>query len=370
MAKLKKYQKEAVLFTRNKEKVILNMGCRTGKTITSLCCLFYHTVVVIGPPHLKKFWLEENKKLLLPKNLKYYSRFDRKGLAKEYGNYNKAVILDEAHENMKWSTNEEILKMCKRSYQTLLLTATPFVNNPLDLYWPLKICGEWEHSKADFTLIFCGGQRVKNKPNIVYPTGLTNQMELKKMIKNTTYTYFREEKVIKRRVIIGEKPLTTPKNIQNFSSFQKMQGFLKSQNKTFLNYLKKRLDKSGKIGILFFHKEVGRLLKDEIEDAFLIDGGVPIGKRHSIIKSFEKSKKGALLLNYKSCGVGIDVKTVDVVIFAESTWSPAKDYQAYMRFYGHEREKPLKVVYPVFEDEERLIVSKRKEQSFLMLREV
>ena len=365
--KFKPYQIKAIKACRQKKKIILNMGCRTGKTLTALKAVKSKQPVVIGPPHLKAFWLAEAKKLDPPRTPIFLSRFNKKGLWEILRTRPKAVIVDEAHENTLWDTAKFILMMCKSAEKVLWLSATPMTDSAESFYWPLKICGKWNDTKANYRLIFCGGQRLKNKPQIVYPTGLTNEKELKKMIDECSFSYFRKEKVIKKFKNIGDKPIKKTDRIEDFSTFQKIQGFAKCQNEVFLNYLKKKFDRYGKVGILFFHKEVGRLILKQFENGFLIDGDVPIPQRSRKIKKFEELKKGFILLNYKSCGVGIDIKTVDCVIFAEATWSPAKDYQSYMRFYGFKRKTPLKVFFPVFKDEERFIVSKRKQKMLNLL---
>ena len=369
---LKDYQKEAKKQCLLRNKLILNMGCRTGKTITSLKAIKYPSVVVIGPPNLKDFWLSESKKRNKPLATKYISRFAKKELFKTSKKKPKAVIVDESHQNISWTTSKSVLEMCKTAKQVIFLTATPLINNPLDFYWPLKICGGWSGSKADFTLLFCGGQRLRKNPQIVYPTGLTNRKELKKRIDACTHTYFRPENVIKKIKVIRDKPISPTTDIRDFATIQKMQGFMKCQDRHLLKYLKIKLDKFGKVGILYFHKDLGRDLKIHLDGKFLIDGNTPIKKRDRIIEEFENCNKGFIFLNYVSCGVGIDIQTVDCVVFAESTWSPAKDYQAYMRFYGFNRDKPLYVHYPVYYEEERFMVSQRKEKvlSFLTKRGV
>ena len=369
MVELRDYQKKAVLWCRKNPKTILNMGCRTGKTLTALKAVNHHVVTVIGPPHLKEFWKAEFNRLSgRPYMIEYISSFDKKGLRECFRSKPECIIVDEAHERMSWDTSRTILEMCVKAQQVILLTATPVINDPLNLYWPLKICGKWSDSIDNFKLIFCGGQRLRSDPRIIYPTDPTNLESLKALVKEASYRYFRPEKVKKWRINLGEKPIGQASKIEDFATFQKIQGFLKVKNLKFLKVLKKNLDKNRKIGILFFHKQVGKILQKKLSNTYLIDGDVPIGKRAEIVKDFEACDKGFILLNYKSSGVGIDIKTVDTAIFAEATWSPAKDYQAYMRFYGYSRTKTLQVKYPTFTEEERLIVSRRKQDALSLLK--
>ena len=152
--KLKEYQKEAIKYIREHKKAMLNMGCRTGKTITALCAMPYRFLWVVGPPAVESFWRKENRKLKRPKDLCFLSKFNKKDLWGMARAKPRQIIVDESHENMKWQTSEPILRACKRAEYVALLTATPIINDPLSLYWPLKICGEFMGTIDAFKLIY------------------------------------------------------------------------------------------------------------------------------------------------------------------------------------------------------------------------
>ena len=349
---LKDYQKEAIKFLIFRRRAILQMGCGMGKTATALyACPYNKEVVVVGPPSLRDNWINEAMKT--GRTIKFISSFDKK--SQRDCRPPHSLIIDEAHAYLSnFNQNFHLIKLALKSKRLYMLTATPLINNPLPLYWMLKLCGEnW--TKHDFLFKFCGGKRRRDNPYIVYPTGPTNLDILRDVKRKYTFFKNRKLKIKKISIDLGKAPIKTAGKIEDYSNIENILGILKSNDANVLSFLKKMLTNYKKCVIFFNHKEVGIRLH-KICGGVLVDGDVSFKKRNEIFKNL----KGSLFLNSRAVGVGVNIEDADCVIFVERTWSPFKDYQAYMRCYRMERKEVLKVYFLDYEDEAKLLVGKRK----------
>ena len=355
MIKLRDYQIEGAKFLASRKKAILQMGCGMGKTITSLyACPLYKPIMVVAPPALKEKWEEEASKMR--RVIRFVSSYNKQQLRDLHPHF--TIIIDEAHDQLKsWNKDQHLIKQALRSKYCYMLTATPLINDPLPYYWILKICGvSW--SKDQYKFKFCGGERLKGRmSHVVVMKGPTNLDLLKKIKKPHTFSKFRKLKIVQKEINLGPAPIGTSETLESYSNVENLLGIMKTRDENFIKNLKKSLTGVSKCVIFFIHREVGRSLKNKF-GGFYIDGEIPFKRRNEIFKKF---KEGNLFINSKACGVGVDIEEVDRVIFAERTWSPFRDYQAYMRCYRMKRDRILEVHFLDYEDEAKLLVGKRKE---------
>ena len=368
---LRDYQKKGASFLYAKKKALLIMGCRTGKTATALAAsdLTKLPVYIVGAPLTQKIW--ETECIFLCKHRRFISPFKK-------GNHripNKCVlIIDECQLYMHdWEKHKTIIRMALKAEYCFMLTATPLTNDPINLYWPLKICGE-VFSKDKYKLRYMGGKKHRSRP-FIYPTEPTNIMELKKIKEKHSFIFFRKESVISKRFNLGKCPLKAPDEIEDYSSAQKALSILKVddilKDSNFMD-----LVSSGGLSVVYFRHilagkrlflacknlcNVSGLSYKRKRNFFYIDGSVPFNKRLEIIDKFQSLNNATLFLNVDSSGIGIDIQKPDNVIFFERTWSGFKDYQAYMRCYGFKPKETLFVYYFDYENEARYNVVQKKE---------
>lgn len=103
------------------------------------------------------------------------------------------------------------------------------------------------------------------------------------------------------------------------------------------------------------YQAIADLLKQELERRYpkgffaVIDGRVPVVDRQPIIDAFFSSGTfGALLLNPKAAGAGLNITAANHVIHFNPEWNPALTDQATARAYRRKQTRPVTVHYLYF----------------------
>lgn len=103
------------------------------------------------------------------------------------------------------------------------------------------------------------------------------------------------------------------------------------------------------------YQAIADLLNQELERRYpngffaVIDGRVPVVDRQPIIDSFFSSGTfGALLLNPKAAGAGLNITAANHVIHFNPEWNPALTDQATARAYRRKQTRPVTVHYLYF----------------------
>ena len=146
--------------------------------------------------------------------------------------------------------------MAKKSEYCFMLTATPLTNSPINLYWPLKICGEkWigkeEWTKKEFVKRYVGGKQHKFFTNLIYPTEPTNIRELSTIKKCNSFIYKRKENVKTFDINFGEAPIKTSGNLVNYSLVEKLLGITKANDKHIIHSYNFFISVTGQYDFIF-----------------------------------------------------------------------------------------------------------------------
>ncbi len=90
-----------------------------------------------------------------------------------------------------------------------------------------------------------------------------------------------------------------------------------------------------------------------------IDGRVPVPSRQTIVDDFSAATAGALFLNPKAAGVGLNITAANHVIHYNPEWNPALQDQASARAYRRKQERPVTIHQMFFVDSvEEVIVDR------------
>jgi SWI/SNF-related matrix-associated actin-dependent regulator 1 of chromatin subfamily A len=202
--KLYKHQKQALAWLEPKPKAILALDMGLGKTCVSSLNLTVPALVVC-PASLKLNWQKELamwrpelsvQVVQSPKDQltgAHVTIVNYDILAKlELPEY-KTVVVDEAHyiKNYKAKRTKLMMGLIKTTPNVRLLTGTPIVNRPIELWTQLYAIGATKLGYFEFGMRFCAGWKT---PWDTYDfTGSSRQAELVKLLDPVMLRMTKEE---------------------------------------------------------------------------------------------------------------------------------------------------------------------------------
>ena len=261
----------------------------------------------------------------------------------------KSVIVDESHRCKDTKTQQAkfTLNICQGKERVILLSGTPVVNKPIDLFPQLAIMGRLKEfgGRKGYLARYCEGGR-----------GATNLKELN--YKLNKYCFFRREKkdVAKdlpekqRQTILCD--ITTRKEYEkaknDFVNFLKEKGAddaeiakkMRGEIMVKMGELKKLsaygklpeakefihevIDSGEKLIVFAIHHVIVDSLKKEFPGAVSVTGRDSQDEKQQSIDSFQKDPNTKLIIcNIKAAGVGITLTASSRVAFIEYPWTYA-----------------------------------------------
>ncbi len=282
------------------------------------------------------------------------------------------IIFDEAHKIKNRKTKQTqgaLLVASNQSKRVILMSGTPILNNPQDLYLLLKIVNPRLYpSYTKFTSEFCIVEQLPFPPfpRVIQP-GVKNKDKLisilsqcmlrrEKHVINLTpksyrtipvelgddqlYKYLTMEEDLFTLLDTGEK-ITAPAAIAKLTRLRQicLEPNLLSDNhkistpsvKTLL--IKELIEDSDSPVIVFtYFSKYAKLLSDELTKAKIANvtytGADKTSTRAQIVKDFQAGKYKALIGTITSMGLGLTLTASHTVIFSDLFWTPATNEQA------------------------------------------
>jgi SWI/SNF-related matrix-associated actin-dependent regulator of chromatin subfamily A-like protein 1 len=354
---LKKYQQEDVATLLKRSKCFLALEQGLGKTAVSLVDSIA-PVLVICPATLKfnwkaesAMWRPEYKAQVIDSKTQsfdssanlYIVNYDilSKHIAK-IPDAIKTLIVDEAHycKNPSAKRTKIVSNLIKRFERVRLLSGTPVVNRPMDLFAMLKAIGAIKMDYMSFGRRYCSGWQTPWGSFDV--SGSSNLEELYEklepvMIRRTKKSALPELPDKTYRIIELDLPLD--KREKDFAqksialadhqvSFQALSDILKlnAQRKLPLaiEHIENILESEQKVLVFAWHteivEEVARLLSKY--NSVSITGSTSLTKRQEAVDAFQHGDARILVGNIKAAGVGLTLTSASYVVFVESTWTP------------------------------------------------
>jgi len=295
------------------------------------------------------------------------------------------VIADEAHylKNATSNRTKIFIDFASRIPNRWFLTGTPITNRPIDFYTMLYLCDSpiatnWMH----FVRRYCAGRQIKRpgtNKKFWLTTGSSNLDELRDysadvMLRRTkkdsinlpqktvkpiylpmefsaSYNeYLREyEEWVDSTERLEEKPkitdhLTRLLKVRQLLSFDKL--------KYTIEVAEDMIENDQKVIIFSCFTNTINALHDHFGKAsVLIDGSVSSKKRDDAVEKFQNDPKIKVFCgNIVAAGVGLTLTEGSVVIFNDLDWTPANHSQAEDRSHRIGQEKPVHIIYPLFDD--------------------
>lgn len=378
--KLKPYQEEGVKFLARNPKCMLADEMGLGKTIQAIVACHVveaERILVICPASVKGMWAKKIEEVLGKKaniisgykgkaqgdvNIMNYDLFAvdkfRKNL-RDYGNFD-VVICDEAHalKSGKSIRTRAVLGakwgLIHRTKRMWLLTGTPILNRPLDLYVIMRSLGGESllgQYNAYFPFVFRYCAAYRERGQYLNTSGASNLEELRERL---------EPIFLRRTKDMVENQLPEIECIDYDFTMPSMRNVLKDEehiasarkqlgiNKVIdcKNTIQDIIDGAGKILIFIHHQEVKKMLQQMYPEALAITGLTPSHRRPIIVEQFRYDDDVKILIGQiKACGEGVDglQYACNHVMFLEKSWTPAEMDQAVARLHRMGQEHPVTV---------------------------
>lgn len=288
----------------------------------------------------------------------------------------KSVIVDESH-RLK-DPNSIQAKICiqltKGKKYIILLTGTPVVNKPIDLFSQLAVMFKLSHFGGEngFKTRYCEGGR-----------GSANLKELNYLMNMSCYFMRKKEDVLKdlpplsRQTIIcsisTKDEFDKVKN--DFANFLKNSDLTDSEIKKKVSsetivkitmllqisargkleaareYIDEIIDSGQKIVVFCKHKIIVDLLKEIYPKAVTVTGQDDAIQKQNSVDSFQnKETTNIIICNHKAAGVGLTLTASSEVLFVELPWTQADCEQAEARCHRMGQPSNVRATYLLGED--------------------
>ncbi|BES91962.1 Hypothetical protein NTJ_04770 [Nesidiocoris tenuis] len=393
------FQKEGVQFaiSRNGRCLIADeMGL--GKTVQALAVAdYYHQdwpILIVCPSSMRFQWQEEVLKYL--KKIPSYGiivvtkgntiienpkvviiSYDLVHKLKEILKQLKFnfVICDECHsiKEKKSNRTQGVLEMTKKARRVLLLSGTPLLSRPKDMFPQLQaIAPSLFPDQRKYEVRYCDGKETKFGWNA---TGSSNLLELKTILQHKVMIRRLKVEVLdqlpqKTRMKLSlnriGKICTDSAKMRNFEQIMTQDRLNKREQRSTLltyyaetgkakipaicSYLKELLKQNKKFLVFAHHKEVldaiSNLLEETETHYIRIDGSVHSEDRKNVADQFQENEKFRVaVLSITAASTGLTLTAAQLVVFAELFWNPAQLLQAEDRAHRIGQQSTVMVQY-------------------------
>lgn len=352
------YPHQQQLLDRNPPKHLLSFDTGTGKTILSIALAEKNLVrcLVVVPKALKEQWQEEVNK--------YGDKVDYFIVTKEEFKRDllklkgfDGIIIDEAHhflgikskfhKNLVWFLKKHQLRY------VWLLTATPYLSTPWNIYAAAKLLGhEWDRREFEykFFFFFPMGNRIipKVRENIDVKQDLaemmkpfTTSVDMKDIVEVPEQTMNVEYFEKTEDQIRGIEALTDSAFITFWTKQHQIENGLLYEDGAETTYFEAKkneaifdiVKKERKVAIFARYNAqlvgLSHLLENSGKRIFTITGATE--DRHSVVKQANASDECVVLIQAECCE-GYELPTIHAIIFASLSFSWKSFKQACGRF--------------------------------------
>ena len=355
------YQRDAVNWLAARPKAFLALDQGLGKTAVA-CTDMQFPALVVCPTTLKINWSRElqmwrpgstsqiidgSTKVIDPNidltiiNYDILHKFD---LPPVY----QTLVIDECHyaKSATAKRTKACVKLIRSIPRVRLLSGTPVVNRPIELFALLKAIGGTKLDYINFGRRYCSGWTTPWGSFDV--SGASRLEELYEKLSNymlrvTKETALPELPAKTYRIVELDLPLSMQEKkllrqdidrpvheipFQAIADIQK----LNAQRKLPLaiEHIKNILEHTQSVVIFAWHTEIITALAEALKDygVVVITGSTPKQVRQDAVDEFQTNQASVFIGNIKAAGVGITLTAASNVVFVETTWTPADLHQA------------------------------------------
>jgi SWI/SNF-related matrix-associated actin-dependent regulator 1 of chromatin subfamily A len=260
----------------------------------------------------------------------------------------QTLVIDECHyaKSATAKRTKACVKLIRSTPRVRLLSGTPVVNRPIELFALLKAIGGTKLDYINFGRRYCSGWTTPWGSFDV--SGASRLEELYEKLSNymlrvTKETALPELPSKTYRIVELDLPISAqekkllrndidrPVHAIPFQAIADIQK-LNAQRKLPLavEHIKNILEHEENVVIFGWHTEIITALADALKDygVRIITGATLKDKRQSAVDDFQNKKVRVFIGNIKAAGVGITLTAASYVVFVETTWTPADLHQA------------------------------------------
>ena len=397
------FQNVGIKYMLNNNNTLLADSMGIGKTIQAIGLinqLKLNKILIVCPASIKLNWVDELNKWLINKDYKIVLIKSEKDITTDDNtiyvtNYAKIkgitdmlkinkydlLILDESHyiKNNKTQRTKAIFKISKNCKRKILLTGTPILNKPIDLFTQLKLL---KSPLADnwykYTTKFCNGHQGVFGYDA---SGSSNLDELNSELRSTIMIRRLKKDVLtelppKIRQIIpmdSKKLIKLNKQLEQFIDKNDLESFY--DGKTELDsmfstvdfqkmakvrhelgvakvpeankFIQDLLELSGKVVVFVRHLDVANMIYEKFKKiSVLHTGEMNLDDKNRSIKLFQNNDDIKLIiLTIKSGGVGITLTSASTMVFVEYEFDIGSMIQAEDRIYRIGQNKIVNIYH-------------------------
>ncbi|XP_059152486.1 SWI/SNF-related matrix-associated actin-dependent regulator of chromatin subfamily A-like protein 1 [Physella acuta] len=378
-------------------KLLLADDMGLGKTLQAICIACYYRkewpLLVVCPSSVRFDWAQQICKWLPSVaacdvnviettkmsatsglvNIISYDLLSRKG-SEIPVDFFKVIIMDESHflKNAKTARTRAALPLLKSARRVLLLSGTPALSRPNELFCQITaICADL-FKFHDFGLRYCNANQL---PWGWDYTGSSNMQELQLLLEKKIMLRRQKKDVLSqlpaktRQIFVLDHSLVKKNKDLNVASklmhSKKLKGsdkqgallqYFNETCKAKLNavrqYLLDLVESDKKFLVFAHHKEMLDCIEDGIKSQspdinyIRIDGRTSSELRHEFCKKFQTNDSYRVaILSITAANAGLNLCAASLVIFAELFWNPGILVQAEDRAHRIGQEDSVTIQY-------------------------
>lgn len=384
------YQKYGIDFCSGKAAVLIGDEMGLGKTIQAIGAVNQDPqaefVLVVCPASLKVNWRQEIDKWGVSPcafwTITNYDQLHKLDMSLEWD----LVVFDEAHYLKNTDAKRSRLARQIKAKRTLLLTGTPILNRPIELWHLLHILDPktWPmNSRMRYALRYCNAyQRKVGRSKMVWDmSGASNLDELREILKPVMIRRTKAEVLTqlppKRRQIVelsqqgmtrafrnlmkvsiqsyGEQVRDLDCNVEAlWSKLSELRhDTALAKLPLAIEFIKDALESSEKIVVFAHHRDVLEELYNALAEysPVMVHGGTTLANRQAAVDAFQNRPTARVFIGQlQAAGVGLTLTAASHVIFVELDWVPGNVSQAEDRCHRIGQQESVLVQHLVLED--------------------
>lgn len=377
------FQREGVVHALNRGgRIILADDMGLGKTVQALAIAYYYRsewpLLVISPASLLESWADACM-TFLGRRAVVARREEDLGSEISITSYEVAsssaptlskmgimvMIVDECHYLKSLSTKRTrfIVPLLQKASRALLLSGTPAVSRPLELYPIISAVDRTIFPRfTEYGARYCDGR----KAGLWYDyRGCSNAEELHYILKRYLMLRRTKDEVLsqlppksRRQVILqAMKRQAMPEGevmggAVEASIIVQYKEAVDLKIESVKQYLSTMIERDVKFIVFCHHTEMieglAGFFKEREVSIIKIDGSTPSAGRSALVRDYqEKDEVRVALLSITACSSGLTLTAGRAVVFAELYWNPGTLLQAEDRVHRIGQKKGVDIIYLV-----------------------